>query len=356
MNPTISIIVPVYNVERYLPKCIDSLLRQTFTDFEVLLVDDGSMDLSGDICDRYAVVDARISVIHTENGGLARARNMALDQARGEYIAPIDSDDWVDDDYLEVLLNACREYDADVASCDCYFASSDGQQNRGIYTQSALLERTEAFKAILEEGIFPGYSACKIFRRSLFDGIRFPAGRIFEDTATIYLVIYRATRVVHIGASKYYYRLRADSLSRGKNPPKFYHWLLALLEQLEFVQEKSPEFVDICLHKIADWLVRYYNQHLLKPDTDYDEYWDEILYRIKPISSQISECLVINHKLKQNVLLLLENKRKYSFLFHISQPGQQIKIKLYKYIHRLYSAITHRIAILRSLSINVIGE
>ena len=113
----ISIIVPIYKVEEYLPRCIESILNQTYQDFELILVDDGSPDLSGDICDVYAETDPRIKVIHQENSGISDARNEGLSRAKGEYISFIDSDDWVHPEFLQQLLYTIEKYDADIAEC-----------------------------------------------------------------------------------------------------------------------------------------------------------------------------------------------------------------------------------------------
>ena len=126
-TPKISVIVPVYNVEQYLPRCIDSILDQTFTDFELLLIDDGSKDKSGEICDNYAKKDSRIRVFHKENGGVSSARNLGLYNAKGKYIAFIDADDWVENEYLRIMYKHGEEECADIISSDFFLDNTEIQ-------------------------------------------------------------------------------------------------------------------------------------------------------------------------------------------------------------------------------------
>ena len=176
----ISIIVPVYNTEPYLPQCLDSILAQTYTDLEILLIDDGSTDRCGEICNQYAARDPRIRVFHTENRGLSAARNLGLDQAKGDYIGFVDSDDWIEPDMYEVLLQKAEETKADIVECGVYLEYPGKTEERKRKNQIM-----SGSKAIYE--LLNGYlSDCvwdKIWNSKCFRQIRFPEGRVHEDTA-----------------------------------------------------------------------------------------------------------------------------------------------------------------------------
>lgn len=206
----ISVIVPVYNVEPYLEKCLDSIIGQTYKDLEILVIDDGSTDRSGEICDNYAQKDKRIKVFHTENQGLSTARNLGLDHAKGEYIGFVDSDDWIEPDMYACLLKNAEQTSADIAECGVFLEYQNKTEERK--KQKAELTGEKAVQALLlgklNEGVWN-----KLWKRQCFDTIRFPQGRVFEDVATTYIVFSSADHVIAIPESKYHYLKRKDSLS-----------------------------------------------------------------------------------------------------------------------------------------------
>ncbi|MBQ9414447.1 MAG: glycosyltransferase [Clostridia bacterium] len=207
--PTVSVIVPVYKVEEFLPRCVDSLLAQTFTDFELWLVDDGSPDRCGEICDEYAKKDSRIRVIHKENGGLSDARNVAIDRATGEYLAFVDSDDWVSPTFLESMITALKETDADMAVCNFVAVYDDGSRER-MYIASderEVLEGDRIFETLLQP------SACnKCYRASIFKTLRYPVGRLYEDAFIYHDILAQTKRIVCTGEDAYFYYLRSGSI------------------------------------------------------------------------------------------------------------------------------------------------
>lgn len=217
MNPKISIIVPVYNVEQYLEKCIGSILEQSFTDFEIILVNDGSKDNSGVICDTYAERDDRISVIHKENGGLSSARNVGLDLAVGEYISFIDSDDWIDKEMFSILYNNSILYDADIVAGNIAEISKSGKIR--TFNQDLvdiLLNREQAMNELYLNRKLT-YSACnKIYRRFLFDGLRYKEGIVFEDMDLSYKIIHKAERIFYTSKTIYFYRYNDESILRRR--------------------------------------------------------------------------------------------------------------------------------------------
>ena len=207
--------MPVYNVEPYLRECLDSVLAQTRPSLEILIVDDGSTDGSGEICDEYARRDGRVCVFHTENNGLSCARNFALDRARGAYLAFLDSDDRMEPGALETLAAAAARYGADVAAggVRAFWINRSAEIGTGgppaVFEGEALAEQVVTMSRLL-------YAAWnKLYRAELFEGIRFPAGRIYEDVATVYRVLLRAERAVLVPEPLFDYRKRRGSLSHA---------------------------------------------------------------------------------------------------------------------------------------------
>lgn len=246
--PLISIITPVYNVEKYIHRCIDSILAQTVSDFELILVDDGSPDNCGAVCDEYAAKDGRVRVIHQENRGQAAARNRALDVARGEYIAFVDSDDWVHPQYLEVLYRNIRDNQADVSVCG----------HRKV-TEVVPFQEPDPSAEVLSGGDFvrmgltgkiPNriWILCdKLFRRECFEHIRMPEGRINEDNATVYKVLYESRRVAFCDEILYFYFYNESSTVNQAFRRKHLDWLLVPEEMIRYFSEKQDGvLVDRC--------------------------------------------------------------------------------------------------------------
>lgn len=213
----VSVIIPVYNVAEDVELCLHSVMTQTYTDLEILVCDDGSTDASGEICDRIAGEDSRIHVIHKENGGLSSARNTCLDLATGDYVTFVDSDDLIAGDYIEQLIQACEQQDAQIAICD-YQRAAEATEALGDVTNkgTAVYSNVEC----LEHMYHPASSgmsfiACaKLYRRSLFEEgqIRFPIGKLHEDQFTTYRLLYAASRIAYVQAALYGYRTRGDSI------------------------------------------------------------------------------------------------------------------------------------------------
>lgn len=242
----ISVIVPVYNVEEYLGRCVDSILSQTYGDFELILVNDGSCDSSGRICDDYAELDSRIRVIHKANGGIGSARNAGLEIAKGEYISFLDSDDWIELDFFEVLLNLLLKYDADISQVffiqetrtkkDRDFAvvrKKDAQVYDGRDVMGNLFGRLTGFRTTVVWN--------KLYRRELFDGIRIPENMVFEDEACIHEILYRARRLVVNDSTLYHYTWRDNSLSNQAQPLKYLDLVKAGEMRLRFFAERQEE-------------------------------------------------------------------------------------------------------------------
>ena len=202
-RPLLSVIVPVYRVEQYLHKCLDSLVDQTYRNLEIILVDDGSPDSCGAICDAYAARDERIRVIHQENSGGSGARNTGLDHARGEFVAFVDSDDYLEKDMYAQLVVAAVGESADIVIGDFYMILETGISRR--YSRMSVDTPLRQVQEMVLADRIPSYLWNKIYRRSLFDGIRFERIRGFEDLLVTPRLFQRAKKVVYVPHAGYYY-------------------------------------------------------------------------------------------------------------------------------------------------------
>ncbi|MGN0414937.1 MAG: glycosyltransferase family 2 protein [Agathobacter sp.] len=221
MKPLISVIVPIYNVEKYLKECVDSILNQTYKNLEIILVDDGSPDDCGRICEEYAKKDGRIKVIHKENGGLSSARNAGLDICTGEYISFIDSDDYISEFFIEMMYAGACLNDSDVVTgtgAENFLYDSDERPKLAGSVKECMIEEIEPRKA-LEMMLYqnlPNGAQFRLYRRQIFDNIRFPIGYVFEDVATTHKTFIAAKRMAVVNAKIYAYRVRPDSIVRMK--------------------------------------------------------------------------------------------------------------------------------------------
>lgn len=213
MNELISVIIPIYKVEQYLKRCIDSVLGQTYKNLEIVLVDDGSPDGCGKICDEYAAIDNRVKVIHKKNGGLSDSRNVGIEISQGEYIAFIDSDDWIHKKYFEELYNLLKKSNSDISVCNFIRVSNENirvdNSKQEVYEYSNI----EALEQFVGEFYVQMVIACgKLYKKDLFKEIRFPVGKLHEDEFTTYKVIFNAKKVILTTAQLYYYWQRQDSI------------------------------------------------------------------------------------------------------------------------------------------------
>lgn len=208
----ISIVVPVYGVEGYLDRCITSILMQTYCNFELILVDDGSRDASGRICDEYAMNDSRIIVIHKKNGGLSDARNAGIDISKGKYITFIDSDDYVENDYLEVLHKAIKKNNSDISICSYQSVYENGKILKQNENYCKVLSPEEMCEEILYQTNFNVSAWAKMYKIELFSNIRYPVGKIFEDAFTTYKLILKSKSISVDLKICYNYMIRGESI------------------------------------------------------------------------------------------------------------------------------------------------
>lgn len=244
--PKLSVIVPVYNVEQYIHKCVDSILSQTYADFELILVNDGSPDNCGKICDEYASKDNRVKVIHKQNGGVSEARNVSLDAAKGEYISFIDPDDWIDKDMYEQTLGYMADNDLDIVCFDVEEVRTNKSFVRYKYDGNKSFTAHEALYEILIDGI--DNSPCnKIYKKYTWEGVRFPVGRRFEDVATIYKTFHNANMVGYMRKAYYhYFRREGSAIALSFDAQRRSENFIGYKERYEFAQVHCKEAEDKC--------------------------------------------------------------------------------------------------------------
>ena len=250
-EPLISVIVPVYNVEKYIAACVDSILAQTYTNLEILLVDDGSTDSSGALCDEYARRDVRVRVIHQENGGVSDARNTGMQSAQGTYFAFVDSDDFIAGDYIAYLYGMIEKHHAQIAVCG-YQKVYPGDENSCYGTQtdkhnsvnSEKVYRTEeGLRQLLYQRGMITSAWGRLFDASLFiqaDAIQFPVGKLHEDVAVMYKLFGAADTIVCGDEAKYYYLQRADSIVNQQFDRRRMEYIAFTGECIQFMEDFYP--------------------------------------------------------------------------------------------------------------------
>lgn len=277
MEDLISVIIPVYNVEKYIYTCLNSIINQTYKNLEIILVDDGSPDNCPQILEDYAKKDSRIKVIHKKNGGLSSARNAGMKIATGKYIAFVDSDDSLNLNMYKRLHELAIKYDADMTMCQLLRVTMDSENNI-VYPKTNNEEKeevmsvTEALKAIMVNDNIGSYIVTKLVKRSLFDNIEFPDGKVYEDVATVYKILDRAKRVVFTSEEMYYYLYgREGSITGTFTEKKICDSMEAYYGRYKFLVDNYPEIEkDACLN----W-VKLYTSAMEKINMNsYEELWN----------------------------------------------------------------------------------
>ena len=244
MSPVISIIVPVYNVEPYLRHCLDSIIGQTLSDLEIIIVDDGSTDGSSIICDEYAARDSRIKVLHKSNAGQSSARNAGIDISTAPYIGFVDSDDYIADDMYELLYTNALTYNADVSMCglyDCF----EGQKPREIDHHELLsLSQEDAIRIVMEAKKTSVTPVNKLYKRGLFDSIRYPQGKTSEDAFVIIDLLLQAHSIVLDTQQKYYYIHRSGSTTSSPYRSSDLYAIEAYEYNYALIKKHMPSLID----------------------------------------------------------------------------------------------------------------
>lgn len=259
-GPKISVIVPVYKVEPYLRKCLDSVVNQTYRNLEIILVDDGSPDSCGTICDEYAARDERIKVIHKANNGVALARNVGLDAATGDYIGWVDSDDWIEPEMFEAMLAAVEAYNADIAICSRMEIYPDHSFPMG-WQQAELLNKEQAVALLVEDNVIRSYLCDKLWKRGLFQDIRFPQLKVFEDMAVMYQLFMRAERVVCLPDVLYHYEHHDASLTAVPCLESRVNFYRVTQERYEALEQDFPQLTERLALVLAEAAIRIWTAY-----------------------------------------------------------------------------------------------
>ncbi|MED4230140.1 glycosyltransferase family 2 protein [Priestia megaterium] len=256
MVPDVSVIVPIYNVEELLPKCLRSIINQSLKNIEIILVNDGSTDSSGNICERFAEKDNRIKIIHKKNGGLSDARNAGLDIATGRYIGFVDSDDYIHKDMYKILLEAIVSHECDIAEGGYKEVYADEViSQESILVSEKIYEKKSALVSAIVDHHCRTYVWNKLYKRELWKDIRFPYGKLFEDTFTTYKVINQSSKIIKLDRTLYYYYQRENSIVNSKFTVRKLDQHEALDEMMQFIEEEYHEFAPITC-------IKYFSQSL----------------------------------------------------------------------------------------------
>lgn len=316
IDDLISVIVPIYNVEKYLSHCINSILNQTVKNLEIILVDDGSLDSSGKICDEFSKKDNRIVVIHKENNGLSSARNAGIEIANGSYLGFVDSDDWLDENMYEILLKLIKDNSADLSCCK-FFKTANGEEKIPPITNEII----ESFNNI--EGLNNFYTDLytqtvvawnKLYKRKLFDNVIYPIGKIHEDEGTTYKLFYKANKITYTNRPLYYYRTTPNSITTSKFNKK-------RLDILDVYDEKIKFMKNINNDDIYSKTLKWYLFNLINCYFECSNSNDDNQKYLGSIKTKISEIYKYYSKSKSKQL-------HWMILFSVFK----INPKLYKFI------------------------
>ncbi len=245
-NPLISVIVPIYNVEKYLKRCIESIRNQTYVNLEIILVDDGSTDRCAEICDEYANLDNRIKVIHKENGGLSEARNFGLDIMSGEYVTCIDSDDFVSPFFVENLFLALVKGNCTISGSwfvEYYDGDALPKQNKVASDEIQVLPRENLYRKMLYQDGFEVSAWGKLYKSEFFNGVRYPVGKLYEDIPTTYLLLEKAEQIAVIPNVDYYYFQRSNSIAQSKFNIRKMDAIIHMNELRKFISDNYPNLI-----------------------------------------------------------------------------------------------------------------
>lgn len=307
VNDLISIVVPVYNVEEYIVECIESVLQQTYKNWELLLIDDGSTDDSGEICENYSQRDERIRVFHKQNGGQSTARNYGLDRIKGKYLIFLDSDDYWNKNALSELYAMVQKYDSKIV-CMGNRLYNDAQRKfcgeAYVYSEPFVLSGEEAFSNMLIRNGLDSNPWGKLYESELWQDIRFPEGHIFEDIPVTYRILLKAPSVVNLGKPYCVYRIRSTSTTGENFSKKRIDYTKFSKDVYEFVKKYYPQYSKngqiFYLNAVVE---NYLRLGRVRDKRDYLEYSDFIKKEIKKYFWNIIESNYFSSRMKFDIIL-----------------------------------------------------
>lgn len=339
--PVVSVIVPVYKVEKYLQQCIDSICAQTYSRLEILLIDDGSPDCCGDICEYNAGKDPRIKVVHKENGGVSSARNVGIDMAGGRYFSFVDADDMIHPGFIETLLGYCKRYGCDIAQCDVLNIGEDFSKlplNPRQYLH--LYSNRQAVHQLCSGNERGKYAVVwnKMYKKELFDHLRFPLDRIHEDEAVMHLLYWKSGKIAVTNQYLYYYLHHGASIMGKPFSTERLDGLTALEERLVFLGKNGFEEEYADTQETIIYLIDKYCRALKQCVTDYEEIYSELMERKGkiagkcPISEKQEQQGLSDGQIRQNCAYPADSR---IVLYGAGYTGQQF----YQWIRKKHHGI-----------------
>lgn len=317
MNELVSIVIPVYNVDKYIRECLDSVINQSYKNLQIILVDDGSTDNSGKICDEYAVKDSRITVIHQENQGAGAAKNTGLDLVKGEYLSLIDSDDYLELNYYETMVSNLKQHNVDVVQCLFRNVFVNNKYSRQ-YNFPSKGSRKIKTKKFLVEMLYDWKYAIfwnKLLKTKLLKDIRFPVGRKIDDEFFTYKLICNAKKILNINDKLYNYRMRQSSIMNNSDNEQLYlDRIDCFVERLLFIEKLYPSLAHNYKAHIAGYIQATLNDNLIKKD--FEDYLREkaLLFPTeKETIVQKIKIKILFYKYNSNTnIFVLENEECYN--------------------------------------------
>ena len=307
MESKVSVIVPIYNVEKYLKRCVDSLINQTYKNLEIILVDDGSPDNCPQLCDEFSNIDSRIIVIHKKNGGLSSARNAGLDIFTGDYVVFIDSDDYIAENMIEKMVESNINIDADIVVCDYYLDYTSFLKKQKHYKHKRIVSNSQKFKMLYNSRYaIPTVVAWnKLYKRNIFNTIRYDNGKLHEDEFMICKLLNNANKILYIPERLYYYVQRDGSITSKFSLKSF--------DKIEAFDLRIKYFQDNKLYKFID-----------------EAKYQKLLASISCLNGYVNsgldiDALIVN-KLKTDIKILLD-ELKFSKYLKLKR-----KIKVYLFL------------------------
>lgn len=310
----VSIIIPVYNVEKYIRRCLDSIIKQTYRDIEIILVDDGTPDNSGDICEEYALKDDRIKVFHKENGGLSDARNYGIERAAGDYIVCVDSDDYVEEDYIEYLRNLQIKYNTKMAICQHRTLYDNGFVKDIGKIHDEQLSCHDCLKRMLYHDVIDTSAWAKLYKRELFNDISYPKGKIFEDIGTTYALMLQCDYIAVGYEVKYNYVFHNNSIVNGSFSEKKLDMLEMTDQMSDDVQKAFPDLYSAIIRRRVYARFSTLNQ-MLNTGDKYLGYRQIIISFIKEHSSDVLTNREAPKRDKLAIIALHISYRLYKWLW-----------------------------------------
>lgn len=300
----ISVIVPIYNVENYLEDCINSILNQSYKELEIILVDDGSPDSCGKICDKYSKKDSRITVIHKENGGLSDARNTGIDAANGEYLSFVDSDDLLHKDFYLTLFNILIDNNSDISMCNFLKFTNEKVNDKFIKNPTIkTISNIDALNDLYTNKYVNYIVACnKLYKATLFKNLKFPLGKIHEDEFTIPKILFKANKISIIEEELYYYRQTPNSIMNSQFNISNLDFLEAIDDRLSFITENKLDMLyNKCIYQLSFERINFY--YMIK-NSDIPNKEDLLNELRKKLSNSNISVLSLKAKLLINIFKL----------------------------------------------------